>query len=283
MLSLLLLIICFAAFNLSFRQAQRVGLNLHVVGVILFFTGALLYFVLYRAAPAPLSQTVVLLGVVAGVLFTGMYVLMIPTMSDRGVSLMTALQQLSVLVPMAASLVLYHEHPSLIAAIGAGLCLVAMPFLTLDRGISGAGLTARKLALFVGLMVVNGVALTAAKVFNEFDAPEQLHGYMAVLLFTACAGCIPFALVSLRGAPQRRYGRTTVGWGVYLGVLLAASQLFMLLSLRCYPGVVVYPLSQASNVSLVTLLSLLLWRERPGALGFVGIALAVVAIVLVNL
>jgi drug/metabolite transporter (DMT)-like permease len=212
-----------------------------------------------------------------------MYVLMIPTMSDRGVSLMTALQQLSVLFPMAASLLIYREHPAPINAIGAGLCLLAMPFLTLDRGVSGEGLTGRKLALFIGLMVVNGVALTAAKVFNELNMPEQLNGYMSVLLFTACVGCLPFGFASLRRAPQKRYGRTTVGWGVYLGLLLALGQLFMLLSLRHYPGVVVYPLSQASNVSLVTLVSLLLWREKPGALGFTGIALALIAIVLVNL
>jgi len=209
-------------------------------------------------------------------------VLMIPTMSDRGVSLMTALQQLSVLFPMAASLLIYREHPSLINALGAGLCLAAMPFLTLDKGVSGEGMTARKAAACVGLMVVNGVALTAAKIFNELNAPEMLNGYMAVLLATAALGCVPFAVHSLRAAPRRRYGRTTLGWGVYLGVLLAAGQLFMLLSLRHYPGVVVYPLSQASNVSLVTLVSLLAWRERPGTLGFVGIALAVAAVVLVN-
>lgn len=283
MLYLLLLIITFAAFNLSFRQAQRLGLNLHLTGVFLYLAGGLMFLVLYRLAPAPLSQTVIVLALVAGVLFTGMYVLMIPTMSDRGVSLMTALQQLSVLVPMAASLVIYHEHPSTIAAVGAGLCLVAMPFLALDRGVSGAGLTARKLTMFVGLMVINGVALTAAKVFDEMKVPEQLNGYMSLLMFTAAAVCLPFGVVSVRRGPQVRYGATTVGWGAYLGLLLALGQLFMLLSLRHYPGVVVYPLCQASNVSLVTLVSLLAWRERPGALGFVGIALAVIAIVLVNL
>jgi drug/metabolite transporter (DMT)-like permease len=282
MLSLLLLIITFAAFNLSFRQAQRLGLNLHLLGVLLFATGALLYATLHAASPAPLSQTVVLLAVVAGLLFTGMYVLMITTMSDRGVALMTALQQLSVLFPMAASLLLYREHPSLISAIGAGLCLVAMPFLAFDKGLGEGGMTGRRVALCLGLMVVNGVALTASKIFNELHAPEQLNGYMAILLCTAAVACVPFAVVAVRRAPRQRYGRLTVGWGVYLGLLLALGQLFMLLSLRHYPGVVVYPLSQASNVSLVTLVSLALWREKPGPLGFVGIALAVVAIVLVN-
>ena len=239
MVWLLLLIVCFAAFNLSFRQAQRLGLNLHLLGAILFTAGGVLYLALYRAAPAPLSATVMALALVAGVLFTGMYVLMIPTMSDRGVSLMTALQQLSVLVPMAVSLALYREHPSLVNAIGAGLCLVAMPFLTLDRGVSQAGVTGRKLLLFLSLMLVNGIALTAAKVFNELAVPEQLNGYMMILMLTAAGGCLPFAYAAVRRAPRKRYGRETWGWGIYLGLVLA--------------------------------------------LGFVGIALAVVAIVLVNL
>ena len=283
MIALALLIICFSAFNLSFRQAQRLGLDLYVIGVLLFGAGALLYALLYAAAPVPLSMTVALLGVIAGVLFTGMYVLMIPTMSDRGVSLMTALQQLSVLIPMLASLLIYREQPSLINAVGAGLCLVAMPFLALDKGVSREGLTRRKLLLFVGLMVVNGVALTAAKVFDELAMPEQLNGYMMILMLVAALGCIPFAAASMKHRPRVRYGKLTLGWGIYLGLVLALGQLFMLLSLRAYPGVVVYPLCQAANVSLVTILSLLLWRERPGLLGFAGIALAVVAVVLVNL
>jgi drug/metabolite transporter (DMT)-like permease len=211
-----------------------------------------------------------------------MYVLMIPTMSDRGVSLMTALQQLSVLIPMLASLFIYREQPSLINAVGAGLCLVAMPFLALDQGLSREGLTGRKFLLFLGLMVVNGIALTASKVFHELNVPEQLNGYMLILLLVAGLGCIPFAAVSMKRRPRVCYGPLTLGWGVYLGLVLALSQLFLLLSLRHYPGVVGYPLCQASNVSLVTICSLLLWRERPGLPGFVGIALAVVAVVLVN-
>jgi drug/metabolite transporter (DMT)-like permease len=282
MITLLLLIVLFAAFNLSFRQAQRAGLNLYVIGVILFAVGAALFGLRYLAVPVPLSQTVILLGLCAGVLFTLMYVLMIPTMSDRGVSLMTALQQLSVLFPLGASLLIYQERPSLLSAIGAGLCLVAMPFLALDRGISGEGLTRRKLFIFIGLMVVNGIALTAAKIFDELGLPEQLNGYLLILLGTAAAGCVPFAVASLRQAPQKRYGGLTLAWGVYLGLLLGVDQLLILLALRLYPGVVVYPISQAGNLSLVTLLSLLLWRERPGLAGFIGIALAVVAVVLVN-
>lgn len=283
MLPLLLLITFFAAFNLSFRQAQRLGLNLHLLGVLLFATAALMYAVLYAAAPVPVSQTVILLGIIAGVLFALMYLLMIPTMSDRGVSLMTALQQLSVLFPMLASLLIYREQPSLSQTIGAGLCLVAVPFLAFDRGVSGGRVTGRRMLLFIGLMVVNGIALTASKVFNELQAPEQLNCYMGLLMLTACVCCIPSAVHAMRTRPPGvRYGPVTLGWGAYLGLLLALGQLFMLLTLRQLPGVVAYPISQAGNVSLVTLVALLLWRERPGLPGFIGIALAVVAVVLVN-
>lgn len=283
MLPLLLLIIFFAGFNLSFRQAQRLGLNLHLLGVLLFATAALMYAILYASAPAPMSQTVILLGIIAGVLFALMYLLMIPTMSDRGVSLMTALQQLSVLFPMLASLLIYREQPSLSQTIGAGLCLVAVPFLAFDGGLSGRGMTGRRMLLAVGLMVVNGIALTASKIFDELQAPEQLNGYMGLLMLTACVGCLPSAVHAVRSRPPGvRYGAVTLGWGAYLGVLLGLGQLFMLLTLRQLPGVVAYPVSQAGNVSLVTLLALLLWRERPGLAGFIGIAMAVVAVVLVN-
>jgi len=282
MIFLILLIIFFALFNVIMRAAQRRALNLYLLGVTLFFTAAAFYLVLCLRQPVALSPQVIVLGIVAGVLFNFMYVLMIPTMSDRGVSIMTALQQLSLLFPLLASLVLYHEHPSLVNAIGAGLCLVAMPFLSLDKGLSGEGVTGRKLLIFIGLMVVNGVALTASKVFYEFRLPEQLNGYMLILTATAGVTMLPFAITGRRSTPPKPPVQTAA-WGVAMGLSLALGQMFMLLTLRYYPGVVAYPVTQALNVSLVTLGSGFLWKEWPRPLARVGIVLAIVAVVLVNL
>lgn len=282
MIFLILLCIFFALFNVTFRAAQRASLNLYVLGVILFSTAAAFYVALYLTSPTPISLQTLILGLVTGSLFSAMYVLMIPTMSDRGVSIMTALQQLSLLFPLLASLVLYHEHPSLINSIGAGLCLVAMPFLSLDKGLSGQGITTRKLLIFIGLVVVNGVALTASKVFYEFKLPEQLNGYMLTLTASAAVCTLPFALKSRRDGPARPPAQV-LAWGVFLGVSLALGQMFMLLTLRYYPGVLAYPVSQAMNVSLVTLGSGIMWQEWPRPLARIGMGLALLAVVLVNL
>jgi drug/metabolite transporter (DMT)-like permease len=286
MIFLVLLIVFFALFNLSFRAAQRHGVDLLPTGIVLFGTSALLYLALYLLHPAPLEMRTIGLAVAAGVLFQLMYLLMIPAMTDRGVSVMTALQQLSVLIPITISLAIFHEQPGLLKGLGALLCLVAMPLLSLDKGVSGEGVTSRKLAMYLGLTVVNGVALTASKIFHEWRVPEQLDAYMMVLTGTAALCGVPAALLRGRAGgegPRLGFDGSAVAWGVYLGLALALGQLFMLLTLRHYEGAVAYPLSQAANVSLVTVVSGVLWRELPGRLGMTGIALAIVAVVLVNL
>lgn len=278
MLYLIVLIILFAAFNLLFRQAQRAGVELHAGGVVLFATASLLYLVRCGLHPVAMSPHTIVLALVAGVLFFGMYALMIPTMSDRGVSVMTALQQLSMLVPTVASLLIWHEVPTPIRIAGITLCLAAIPLLTLDKGLSGEGVTMRKWFIFIAMAVVNGIALTASKVFQELKVPEQLDGYLCLLLATAAVALLPSAI---KQRPQ--VTAHLLGWGALLGVALGLGQMFMLLTLRVYPGVIVYPVALVANLAVVTLASAVLWREVPGRLGRVGIVVAAAAVVLSNL
>lgn len=278
MVYLLVLPLLFALFNVLLRHLQRLGLPMLPVGAATYVVCAVCYGLMWALHPTALNPATLKLGLWAGSLFFLLYLLLVSTMSDRGVSLASALIQLSVLIPLLASLTIWHERPTLLKALGAGLCLVAMPLLALDKGTGAERPSWGRMLVYLGLLVVNGVALTAAKFFAELGTPEQLPAYMTILM-GLCALCLTVTAAARRSLPNV----AALRWSLLSGAVLWGGQTCILLALQHLPGTVVYPVSQAAMLALVLLLSALLWREVPGPLGRAGIGVALVAVILVNL
>ncbi len=278
MLYLLLTPILYASQSIAARHLQRVNLNLYAVGGFTYFFSALIYGALVARHPIPLEPAVVFGGVLLGLLFVGTYLVFVPTLADRGVSVMAAMCQLSALVPMLASLVIWREQPSLVRLTGAVLCLVAMPLLALDKGVTDTQLTRRKVLLFVGMVVLNGGVLLMLKWFDELGAQEQFGGYMLVTFVVATAAMAvlwPF----YRGVASAG----VVGWGAALSLCYAGASPMIVLALQTYEGAIVFPFAEATALALTVAFAAFVWREIPGRPGLLGIALVTLAAVLINL
>lgn len=278
MVYFLLAPLCFAAFSLLIRHTQRLKVDMLVVGAANYAFAAVVFaaMALHQGlAPAP---SVAGLGVLAGVIFVSGYFVLIATMSDRGVSLTSALMQLSVLIPMVASLLLWHEALTTMKAVGAGLCLVAMPLIILDQGVSTAPLTWRRFALSAGMFLANGLSLLCSKGFQVLGRPEQLNAYSALLFGAATVGGVAVA-----ARARARVTPAAVGWGVLLGASNAGAVLLLIVALQHAPGFVVFPVVAALSLGLIALFAATVWREVPGKLGWLGLALTVAAAVLANM
>jgi len=58
---------------------------------------------------------------------------------------------------------------------------------------------------------------------------------------------------------------------------------FLLKSLETVPGVIAFPLRDSATIVAVSLLGVLVWKERPGRLGALALAAAAGAVVLMAL
>jgi len=275
----LLLIPAFYAFqNIAARHLQRVSLNLYAVGAFTYLFSACIYGGLYALHPLPVPPHVRLVALALGVLYAVTYLLFVPTLADRGVSVMAALCQLSALFPMAGAILIWHEAPTLVRWIGAGLCLVAMPLLGLDQGITDTSLTWRKILTFAGLVVFNGGVLLSFKWFEQLDQPQYLNAFMLTTFGVAAvvmAALWPF----YRGVATR----PVLGWGLACALCYAGAALFIVQALRHFEGVVVFPFAEATAVAMTVAFAAFVWRETPGKLGFTGIVIVTIAAVLINL
>jgi multidrug transporter EmrE-like cation transporter len=86
------------------------------------------------------------------------------------------------------------------------------------------------------------------------------------------------------GAAPDAGSRLTGEWalGAILGVANLLQLLCLLLALRSLPAVVVFPVSAALGIVFNALASMLFWGERPAPRGWLGIALSVLAVVLLS-
>jgi len=278
MIYLLLIPVLYAYSSVAARHVQRLNLNLYAVGCLNYLFSTLIYAGVYAAHPQPLSPLVLKAGVLLGALFTATYLVFVPTLQDRGVSVMAAMCQLSALVPMLASLLVWHEHPTAVRLTGAILCLVAMPMLGLDKGVTDTQLTVRKLLIFAGMVIFNGGVLVTLKWFDEQHAGAQFSGFMLTTFATAT-----LLMALLWPAYQGRMNGGVLFWGGAVSLAYAGASLMIVLALKTYEGAVVFPFAEATAVALTVAFAAFVWREIPGKLGLAGIALVTVAAVLINL
>ena len=278
MFYLLLIPALYAFQNVAARYIQRAHLNLYAVGGFTYLFSALIYAALFALQPAPLQPLVFYAGLILGVLYAVTYLLFVPTLADRGVSIMAALCQLSALFPMAGAIVIWHEQPSLVRWTGAILCLIAMPLLALDHGVTDTRLTWRKVLIFAGLVVFNGGVLLGFKWFEQLGRPEQFSGLMLTAFATATA-IMALLWPLYRGVASR----PVIAWGLACSLCYAGAALAIVQALRRYEGVVVFPFAEATAVALTVAYAALAWREIPGKAGIIGIVTVIVAAVLINL
>ena len=268
----------YAGFSLGIRSAQRQDADLYAVGATNYATAALFYAVLYASHPVPMDRSTVWLGLVVGVLYALGFFMIVPAMRERGVSIVVALLQLSVLVPTGASVLVWGESPTAMKAAGAGLCLLAMPLLALDKGATQGRLARRTVMCLAALFVIGGLSQSGLKWFDELAAPEQTRGFFLSLFSAATVTAGLVWTVARKNTDLR-----ALRWGSLVGMSNAGAGLTLITALRFYPGYVVFPLVQALSLVTVVTVAMVAWREIPGKLGLAGICLAVIAGVVINL
>ncbi len=217
-----------------------------------------------------------------------------------GLGVTFTLIYMAVIVPTAASSVLFGERLGAPALAGAILLLVSIPFVARrsERQRSSVGLEWWYWLLVAGLMAITGAGLTGAKAFDELSAFGHRPTYVTVAFATA----VPIAFISfmarhrfqpglrrLRDVVAGRHGSPIrelsplIAIGVWFGVANASQLTFFILALRDVPGTVAFPVATASVILLTTLAGYVFWRERHRLLTIAGGLLALAGLVLVNL
>lgn len=268
------------------RNVVAVGMVNYIVASLISAMAALMSGQTYFSARTPY------LALFGGVTYIASYLWLVPAVRDAGVAVAMAVLRLGLaLLPAAFAVAFWHERPVPAQIAGLLLTCVALPMASLGGQMPERPVARASWTTLFWLFVSSGGCGLAAKAFQEMGQPSQRCVYLALLFGTAAV----INIAAVRWSQWKAgtvtsptsltpcVSRADVPFGAVLGGVNVIGNWFLLLALKSVPATIAFPVSSSSSVLLITLFAFVVWHERRSVVGNLGMGLAVVALVLVNL
>ena len=292
---LLLKVVSAVGMGLVLKHADARGLDRLPMIRINYAVAAALAFLAVIATGAPaISRPTAILAVVTGGLFVAGLLAWTRAIQAAGLALSVVAMRTSIVIPVLTSVVIWRERPGPVQLAGIVLALLALALVLWDvtrpaeNGDSpsapGGAPTKGQPRVFgtafwlAVLFLVDGLVMIPAQVFRKQMPPAENLPFQAVIFVSAF-----FITTIIYYLGKRRVAPDSLRFGALLGATNLGNYLFLVMALSLLPGVVVFPVMAAGEVGLAALAGVLIWRERVGVRSWVGIVLAIAALVLVQL
>ncbi|GAA5520751.1 hypothetical protein LQ318_03375 [Aliifodinibius salicampi] len=222
------------------------------------------------------SVPVLLFCLVIGAFFIGNFIAYSKSVHANGMGISVAAMRLSLLVPVLLSVIIYSEVMSgpkilgIVLVVGALLLLISR-----GRNIRIGNLDASWLLLIIFLLT--GFADASLKVYNEeFSLAFSESIFMAWIFLSAFI--IGLVLAIFRKGSLATWEE--VKMGMLIGIPNLYSAIFLIYALDGISGAVAFPIVNTLNVLGGTFLGLWFWDDIVSQKQWGGIAIAIIAILL---
>ncbi|MBO5837128.1 MAG: EamA family transporter, partial [Oscillospiraceae bacterium] len=175
------------------------------------------------------------------------------------------------LVPFVLSVTLFREMPSAVQIAGFFIALFAIVMINWEKGGKRFGFG------LILMLLVNGSADVMAKFFRVYGVGSE-ETYLLITFGTAFVLCSALAIFK-----KERPGYKELLYGALIGIPNFFSSKFFLGALQKLPAVVVYPTVNVAAMLIVTLVGVLVFRERLRKLQWFALAAIIAALVLLNI
>jgi drug/metabolite transporter (DMT)-like permease len=247
-------------------------------------------------------------GAAVGLMLAGGYYTLNIAVRRLGVGMTQTIERVSsVLLPSIAALIFWNEQPTAVKIVGLVICLSSFVFLGLACGdgkheptpirivmllvlalalvAGGVGITMRVHSEAIGKDVVargstervdTDVAGRAVSKAVRNDAALRPLFFVSAFVATVLA-TLPVAL--RHGRPHR----ADTGIGILLGSINFITLVALYAAIAAFPAIVAFPTIAVGIIVLGIIVSMVVWKEHFGKWALVGVGLAGVGVVLVNL
>ena len=213
------------------------------------------------------------LGVVNGMFYLVSFVLLQRSVQKNGVVLSATFMKLGLLVSILVSVLFFREIPSWTQGIGFAIALAAIVLINYRKE-AGAGKFNMGL---LWLLLCGGMADAMSKIYEEIGWAELSPNFLFFTFATALPFC--FLLMTLKG---QRVGKWECIYGLLIGIPNFYSSKFLLRALETVPAVVAYPVYSVAAILIVTMTSVIVFRERLKNHQWLALTLILAALVLLN-
>lgn len=213
------------------------------------------------------------MGVFNGILYLGGFVMMQRSVKKNGVVLSSVFMKLGLLVPMALSIFLFGEMPTVLQIAGFILAVLAIILINFKKD----GSSATAVGGLLLLLLMNGGGDAMSKVFEEMGAPALSNQFLFYTFLAAFVLCV-LLVIFTRETPDI----ASILFGLLIGIPNFFSAKFLLMALQDVPAVIAYPTFSVAGLLVVTLAGVMFFKERLEKRQWVALAIIAAALVLLN-
>ena len=214
------------------------------------------------------------LGFISGVFYMSSFMLLQWNTKKNGIVLSSMFMKLGVMVPTLMAIAVFHEKPKMVQVLGMLLALAAILLINMEKGsgraASGAGL--------VFLLIAGGMTDGMSKIYEELGVSALKNHFLLYTFIVAFALCVAVCLVKKQGLTG-----ADLGFGLLIGIPNYGSALFLLRSLSSIPAMIAYPTYSVASIVLVTLVGVMVFKEKLSRRQGVSLAIISTALVLLKL
>ena len=230
------------------------------------------------------------LSILTGFWFIFTYLLMTASTQRSGVTVTSLSSKLSVVLPTLAGVVLFGEKLGVVATTGIVLALVALVLVVgggkgdaINRVSTGKGKQRFLIALLpVFIFLGTGTGDILMKLTEQQNKGDNMGFMIAFIYFIAMLfGILLVAYELIRGKSKWQW-KSAFG-GIGLGVINFFSTFSVYHAMRCFDNVVLFPIYNIGVVSLTALTGWLLFKEKLTWKNYLGLAIAIIAVILITL
>ena len=221
------------------------------------------------------------LSILTGFWFIFTYLLMTASTQRSGVTVTSLSSKLSVVLPTLAGVVLFSEKLNFVATMGIVLALVALVLVVGGKNATDKDIKINWL-LPVLIFFGTGTGDILMKLTEQQNTSDDMGFMIAFIYFIAMLfGFLVVAFDLIRGKSKWQW-KSAIG-GITLGVINFFSTFCVYNAMRCFDNVVLFPVYNIGVVCLTTLTGWLLFKEKLTWKNYLGLAIAIIAVILITL
>jgi len=213
-------------------------------------------------------------GIASGILYLAGFVLFQYNTRKNGVVLSSIFMKLGLLVPVAMSMTVFHEAPTVTQILGFCIAVFAIVLINLKKGDSENKFGPE----LIGMLLMCGGCDAMSKVYERLGPAELSDSYLFITFAVAFLLCAGLALLK-----KEKPGLQEALFGSLIGIPNFFSAKFLLAALTQLPAVVVYPSFSVATMLTVTLTGVVIFRERLSKLQWFALAAIITALIFLNI
>ena len=274
---LMIIFILFKKFNINTFYAIVVNYSVCVIIALFFAKDTQLSD--YMTAWLPMA-------IVLGTFFISLFFLIAKTTQKMGASVTTVAMKLGYVIPIILAFSYYQEKITAIKIIGITMTIFAVIFTSLKNEKTSKSIDYKLLLFPVIIFLGSGICDSIVQnVSNEHFSAGGFEKFNLVLFTTAFTVGFFAAIYNNLKNKKNYFTKNTIIAGIVLGIpnYFSIYFLFQALNVKNWEDSFVFPVNNIGIVVFSTVLAVVIFREKLNKYNLIGLALAVISILVLNL